>query len=141
MTEDKYKRPHLAEANKATRFKKGKSGNADSSINPYSIRNSIRWAMAQRIDMEDIEGSIKELLKDEKKRKKKDQRPMIHRAIALTAVKRTLEKGEARHLEIIIEQVDGKLVQPIELSPDKVSEEEFTDLESAAAAWAADIKL
>ena len=123
----------MQEAGKATRFPPGKPGNDYTKTRPYEIRNGLRRIGALEIDADPARAEKE--LKNFLHREARLGRCTAATMLAMRMYAKAIAKVDANLCEKIIENAEGKLVQPIqELPPDQPMPEEFaTEAEAAAA--------
>ena len=121
-------------AGKKTRFKKGNK----QENKPWSVRYWLRLFAEAEIDMTNaftdpdaFRAEIRKLLKMKRTGKSK-----VAQVIALRMIEKTITKMDAKLVTALIENIEGKMVQPImEIQPQE-SPEEFGTLEEAESAYA-----
>lgn len=121
MTTGKEKALEALASNRAATQFGGERANPQSqnanSNKPWSIRNSVRYYAAQRIDIED-KNALKKLTK---------KNPTISENIAMAALAKAM-KGDMRAIEYTTDQIDGKLAQP-NINADLAAIQEMSDAE------------
>lgn len=117
---EKKKLENLAAHRQATQFG-GERGNPQSqnanSNKPWSIRNSVRYYAAQRIDIED-KAALKKLM---------SKKSTISENIAIATLAKAM-KADMRAVEYVTDQIDGKLAQP-NINADLAAIQELSDVE------------
>lgn len=100
---------------------------------PYSYRSNLEYLAAQEVDPDNMEREFKRL-----ERPADGTAPSMARVIALRLLKKGYAKMQSGIIEKIIDNTEGKLVQPTqEIPPAVPMPEDFATEEEAAAAHAA----
>jgi hypothetical protein len=122
---------NLPTVNKKTQFtKENQPTPKPESTKPWDIRNELRYIASQPLDMEDIDGSIKKLMKD-----KATEHGGFARAVAIRAFEKTLKKMEPGMFTSLVENTCGKQPQEVIIPSMAKAPEDYTDLEKAAQAY------
>ncbi len=126
--------PKLAEASKATQFKPGNKAQKDAGIAPWSYRSQLQYLAAREIDVENLDAEIRALLQPSGPKGNRKKVP-ISRVLMVRLLERALKKVEAKIIAQVIENTEGKMLQPISITPPDKAPTDFVSDEDAARAY------